>query len=432
MFSVEGQSQSVLDLMESEKINLANDESLKLLISANPILIDVKPAIEVIPNMARNIILTSGALMEWEKYTGGQRSAVIGGVIHEGLASTAEEAEKVILSGSVEVRGCQEFGCVGSLAGVTTATMPVLVVEDRNSGNRGYCTLFEGKATDRLNYGIYNDNVRENLMFLEKEIGPLLGDIIHQSGGIELRPIIQRALRMGDELHSRNTAATLLFTRELFPHLLSLERKGADKKSVDIFLDYLLHGDYFFLRASMAAAKATIDAIKYVPNSTLVSSMAFSSGEFAIKVAGLGDKWFRGPLPIRESCHLLEGFMEEDIEIMGGESIVLETAGLGGFAQAAAFPLQDYQGGTPQKMIENNLKMYEIVHGEHEYYRIPYLKYRGVPTGIDVRKVVSSGITPTLDIGIAGRGGGQIGAGSFKAPIEPFQKAFEALLSIKK
>ncbi|MEK3937453.1 DUF1116 domain-containing protein [Sporosarcina sp. FSL W7-1349] len=408
------------------EIDFANEQALEMICSANPILIDVQRAIDVVPGMTKNTILTSGPPTKWEDYTGGQRSAIIGGVIHEGLADSPTSAAAAIRSGEVLVLPCQDFDCVGSLAGIHTASMPVLVVEDEQSGSRAYCSLFEGKAPSRLNYGVYNNEVRENLIFLEQTIGPLLGEAVRLSGGIELRPIIRRALNMGDELHSRNTAATLLFTRELFPYLLAVDRSGENKKIIDEFLDYILSGDYFFLRASMAAAKASMARVKNIAKSTIVSTMVFSCKEFAIQVAGLGDKWFRGPLPHMESCHLFEGFSKSDIEFMGGESIILETYGLGGFSQAAAFPLQAYQGGTPESMIEKNLRMYDISASEHTYYKIPFLEFRGTPIGIDIRKVVESEITPTLDIGVAGKGGGQIGAGSFSAPIEPFQKALQA------
>lgn len=417
----------LLNVLADKEVEKANKRALALLSSANPILVDVKPAKEVVPGMTSNVILTSGPPMSWESYTGGQRQAVIGGVIYEGLADTPEGADAAIRKGDVQVLPCQDFECIGSLAGIHTASMPVLVVEDGNSGNRAYCTLFEGKTPARLNYGVYNRTVRENLRFLEKVIGPLLGQAIRKSGGIELRPIIRRALHMGDELHSRNTAATLLFTRELFPHLLALARDEADH--MDALLQYLLSSDYFFLRISMAAAKVTVDRIRKIPRSTVVSTMAFSCKEFGIRVAGLGDQWFRGPLPNLKHFQLFEGYSQEDIEFMGGESVVTETAGLGGFAQAASFPLQAYQGGSPQQMIQTNLDMYKITVGEHDHYKIPYLEYRGTPVGIDICKVLQSGITPAMDIGIAGRGGGQIGAGSAIAPLEPFQKAFESFLS---
>jgi hypothetical protein len=411
-------------ILNDDKIDFANNYAIELLCSADPVLIDVRPAIDVVAGMTQQTILTSGAPMPWGDYSGGQRDAIIGGVMFEGLAESPEAADAAIHSGDIQILPCQDFGCIGSLAGIHTASMPVLVVEDRASGKQAYCTLFEGEAPARLNYGVYNAQVQDNLRFLEQVIGPLLGQMIRRSGGIALRPIIKRALHMGDELHSRNTAATLLFTRHLFPQLLALERSGTE--GIDELLQYLLSGDYFFLRASMAAAKVTTDRIRDIPESTIVSTMTFSCQEFAIRVAGLGAEWFRGPLPHMESSHLFEGHTEEEIEFMGGESTITETSGLGGFAQAAAFPLQAYQGGTPQRMVETNLRMYEISMGEHMDYRIPYLEYRGTPVGIDIRKVVLSGITPAMDIGIAGRGGGQIGAGSFTAPIEPFQKALAA------
>jgi hypothetical protein len=410
--------------MIHQHIDENNAKAIETLLTAKPMLIDVLPAMDAIPGMTRHTILTSGAPMDWEKYTGGQRKAIIGGLMHERLANTAEEADEIIRSGTVKVLPCQSLGCVGSLAGVTTASMPVLVVRDAESGNQAYCSLFEGKVTARLNYGVYNEQVESNLRYLENVIGPLLSEAIRTAGGIELAPIIKRALHMGDELHSRNTAASILFNQQLFPSLLALERRGMAK--IDELADYILSGDYFFLRAAMACAKVTMDRIRGFSGSTIVSSMALSCREFSIQVAGLGEQWFRGPLPHLDSFGLFPGYTREDIEIMGGESVITETSGLGGFAQAAAFPLQSYQGGTPQQMIEKNLKMYLITVSEHPNFKIPFLQYRGVPFGIDIRKVVETGITPMMNIGLAGREGGQIGAGSFAAPIEPFKMALEA------
>jgi hypothetical protein len=120
---------------------------------------------------------------------------------------------------------------------------------------------------------------------------------------------------------------------------------------------------------------------------------------------------------------LFEGYARSDIEFMGGESTMNETVGLGAFAQAAAFPLQDYQGGSPERVVEANLRRYDIAVGEHPEYQIPYLRFRGVPIGIDVHRVTQRAVTPMLDIGVAGKKGGQIGAGSFSAPTECFSYA---------
>jgi Protein of unknown function (DUF1116) len=402
----------------------ANALTAERMCTAEPVLVDVRPGGEVVPGLTRNVILTSGAQLEWDQYRGGQRAAVIGGALFEGLASSEEEADAAIRAGEVLVRPCQPYGCAGSLAGVYTASMPVLVVENSAAGNRGFCNLFEGVSPHRLNYGVYNDEVRRSLLFLNDAVGPLLGEAVRALGGVPLGPLMRRAIHMGDELHSRNTAATLLFTRELVPALLDMH--AALPAEVMAVFNYLKSSDYFFLRLSMAAAKATADAAHGVEGSSVVTGMVFNCRDFAIRVSGLGDEWFRGPLPTKFGAKLFEGYGEDDIDFMGGESTLNETVGLGGFAQAAAFPLQDYQGGTPQRMVDANLAMYEITVAEHPEYRIPFLAFRGVPVGIDVHLVASSGVTPVLDIGIAGRNGGQIGAGSFRAPLEPFVAAAAA------
>jgi hypothetical protein len=402
----------------------ANREAVQRLIDAQPVLIDVAPAIEVVPGMTHDTVLTSGAPMPWEGYFGGQRDAVIGGAMYEGLARDPEDADAKLRDGRIKVGACSDYGCVGSLAGIYTASMPVFVVENATRGNRAFCNFFEGPSPKRLNYGIYDEEVRENLRIVQDLVAPVIGAAIRRSeGGIPLRPIIRSALNMGDELHSRNTAATLLFIKEMFPLLLDVaQERPADVRSTYAFMS---QGQYFFLRLSMASSKATADAARDVPGSSMVSAMCFSCREFAVRVSGLGDQWFTAPIPAVDA-KLFDGHTAEEIEYMGGESTINETVGLGGFAQAAAFPLQEYQGGSPEEMIAMNRAMYEITLAEHPELKIPYLRFRGVPVGIDVHKVVATGITPVMDIGVAGRGGGQIGAGVLRAPIGCFTSAARA------
>jgi Protein of unknown function (DUF1116) len=402
----------------------ANQIAVERMIGADPVLVDIRPAIDVVPGMTPDTILTSGAPMPWERYRGGQRSAVIGGALFEGLAGDPEDADRKLRDGRIRLDGCHDYGCVGSLAGIYTASMPVFVVENREHGNVAFCNSFEGASRKRLNYGVYDDEVRRSLLFLQDVAAPVLAEALRGAeGGIPLRPLIRRALNMGDELHSRNAAATLLFTRELLPHLLDVsDRRGAETRQT---VDFMVNNDYFFLRLSMAASKAAADAARDVEGSSVVSAMTFSCREFAIRVSGLGDQWFRSSLP-EIDAKLFDGYTRDDIEFMGGESIINETVGLGGFAQAAAFPLQDYQGGSPEGMIANTLKMYEITVAEHPTYRIPALSFRGTPTGIDIERVVETGIRPLMDIGVAGRSGGQIGAGLMTAPMGCFEAALAA------
>ena len=401
----------------------ANDLAFSRLGEADPVLVDIRPAIDVLPGMTPNMVLTSGPPMPWERYVGGQRDAVIGGALFEGLATDREDAVRKLERGEIVVDGCHDHGAVGSLAGIYTASMPVFAVENRARGNTGFCNMYEGTEPRRLNYGVYDEGVRSRLLFVQDTIAPVLAEAVRAAGGIPLKPIMRRALHMGDELHSRNTAASLLFTRELFPHLLRLDTamRGAVERTVAA----LTEDHYFFLRLSMAAAKCTADAAAGIEASSVVTAMAFNCNNFAIRVSGLGETWFAGPHASIDA-KLFEGHNEDEITWMGGESIIAETIGLGGFAQAAAFPLQNYQGGSAAAMVERNLALYAITVGENPDYRIPYLGYRGTPTGIDIHRVVETGILPVMDIGIAGRDGGQIGAGIVRAPIECFEAALAA------
>jgi hypothetical protein len=407
----------------------ANSVAVAKICEAEPVLVDVRPAVDAVPGMNSNTILTSGAPMNWHEYTGGQRRAVIYGALFEGLANDEDDADAKLTDGRIQLGICHDHGCVGSVAGIYTASMPVFVVENTSAGNFGFCNLYEGESRRRLNYGVYDDEVRDGLLLLSEVVAPVLKAAVLRSGGVPLKPLIRRALHMGDELHSRNSAATGLFLRALTPHLLELAFSGdVDSHALRTTVNFMDESDYFFLRLSMAAAKATADSARDVPGSSVVTAMTISCNDFAIRVSGLGDEWFRGPHATIEA-KLFDGFTEADNQWIGGESHITETVGLGGFAQAAAFALQAYQGGSPQRMAEMNEEMYGITVAEHPYFRIPYFKYRGTPVGIDVMKVVESGVVPVIDGGLAGKDGGQIGAGILKAPIECFIAAEKALIA---
>src|SRR4029077_11479917 len=156
----------------------ANAEAVKRLTSADPVLVDVQPLEQAVPGFDRATVLTSGAPLEWREYAVGQRARIIGGAMFERLARDAADAEAKLAAGEINVRSCGDYGCVGSLVGIFTASMPVLVVENRSAGNRACCNLFEGVSRYRLNYGVYNEEVGRNLQFLHDVICPVLGEAV--------------------------------------------------------------------------------------------------------------------------------------------------------------------------------------------------------------------------------------------------------------
>lgn len=398
----------------------ANDEAVRCLVAGEPVLQDVRPAIDVVPGMAANLILAAGPLLPFDDYFGPQRAAILHAAVHEGLAATPREAEEGFRSGDLHVGSTSDHACVGSSTGVHSASTPMLVVRNRLDGSTAYCGLYESRSRRLLSFGVYDESIRRRLHELSEVYGPTLSRALAVRGGVELMPLMARALRMGDELHSRNVAATSLLTRELTLPLFDLEDRDAARAT----LAYLQDTEAFFLRVSMAAAKSIGDAAHGVAGSSVVTGMSMSCREFAIRVSGLGDRWFRSATPPPVG-RFFDGYSASDVMWTGGESVMAETVGLGALAQACALGLQEYQGGSAASMIAANLAMYDITVGEHDHFRIPVLGFRGSPVGIDIFRVVRTGQTPGLDIGYAGDGTGLIGAGMARAPSEPFRAAVE-------
>ncbi len=402
----------------------ANELAFERLTGADPVLVGVQKAGEL-PGFQPNMLLTSGAPMPWSEYTGLQRKAILYGAMWEGLAGSVEEADRKIAAGEIVLATTHGFGCAGVHAGIYTASMSMFVVEERATGTRGYCHFFEGNAPRRLGFGFYGDDVIAQLRFVEDILAPTIGEVVRRSGGIALQPIASRAIHFGDELHARTVAGTLLLTRALLPALFDLarERESEVRKTVQ----FLETADHFFYRVWMAACKATTRAASGIEGSSLVTAMTFNSRQFAVQVSGLGDAWFVGPHPRLEARHVGGRFAVPDGNYTSGSDCMFsECVGLGAFASAAAFMLQGYQGVTPKQMVERSLSMYDITHGEHPVYKIPFLGDRGVPIGIDVFKVVETGILPVFEGIIVSPEGTLTGTGVARPPMECFERAVAA------
>ena len=154
--------------------------------------------------------------------------------------------------------------------------------------------------------------------------------------------------------------------------------------------------------------------------------MSRNGTDFGIQISGTGDEWFTGPADVPDAL-FFPGYTREDANPDIGDSSITETNGLGGFAIAASPAIVQFVGGTTEDAIRYTRQMYEITAAENTVYQIPYLDFRGTPTGIDVIKVIEKNVLPFIDTGVAHRepGIGQVGAGVLSAPLEPFKKAFE-------
>ena len=405
------------------KIEEANQEAVSRIQKARPELIDVAIAGEAVPGMKRNMILHAGPPVTWEKMCGPMKGAVIGGLILEGLARTRQEAEVLAASGDILFEPCHHHSSVGPMAGVVTWSMPVWVLENKTFGNRAYCTLNEGLGKV-LRYGAFSDEVLARLRWMAEDLGPALKKTLGRHGAIDMKSLIAQALQMGDEGHNRNRAGTSLFIREIAPDLVRLDES---REKIARILAFIHGNDHFFLNLSMPSCKCTVDAAASIEGSSVVTTMARNGTEFGIRISGLGDQWFTGPAGRVEGLYL-PGFSEKDAALDIGDSVITETAGIGGFAMAAAPAIVKFVGGSASDAIRYTRQMYEITVAENDTYQIPTLDFRGTPTGIDLLKVVETGILPAINTGIAHKepGIGMVGAGLVHPPENCFHDALEA------
>jgi hypothetical protein len=400
-------------------IEEANNKALELMRLSRPILVDIKCAKDILPKMKKNSIFHAGPPIEWNRMCGPMRGAIVGTMIFEGFATSWNDALELIRKGGIDFSSNHDHDAVGPMAGVISPSLPILVVKDRSNGKTCYARFVE----NRVQFGLFDQESVKVLRYWSEKLSPPLGKAIRKSKGIDLKPMMARALHMGDELHNRPAAGTLLFASTILPHLL----KVCSPNEVLEVTKYLSENDIFFLCMSMAACKAITKAAHGIQFSTIVTVMARNGTTFGIKVSGLGDEWFTGEANMIKGLYF-PGYSHEDANPDIGDSAITETAGIGAFALAGSPAILALIGGSAEDAIKYTYEMRKITNSLNDTFTLPIINFQGTATGIDIRKVMRTGITPVIDTAIAHRheGGGYIGAGLVRAPLDPFKNALHA------
>jgi hypothetical protein len=408
-----------MDKPIKNKIEEANKIATEKILKSRPLLLDIKPAIDVLPNMKKNSIFHAGPPIEWKRMCGPMKGAIVGTMIYEGLAENWTQAVKMIEYEEIEFSPNHDHDAVGPMAGVISPSMPVLVVKNDTYGNICYGRFVE----DRVQFGLFDMGAVETLKFWSETLAPSLGKAIRKSKGLDLKSIMAKALHMGDELHNRPAAGTLLFASVVMPYLIEV----VDRDNLVKTAKYFSENEIFFLCMSMAACKATMNAASEIEYSTLVTAMARNGTDFGIKVSALGNKWFVGPASVIDGVYF-PGYGSDDANLDMGDSAITETAGIGGFALADSPAILSLIGGSAEDAIKYTKQMRQITMTLNDMFSLPILDFEGTGTGIDLRKVLRTGILPVIDTAIAHKepGIGMIGAGLVRPPIDAFKKALHA------
>jgi len=408
-----------------ERIANANAEALRRMLAANPVLIDVRPAGQVIKGLGEKVLLHSGPPITWERMCGPMQGAMAGAIVFEGWAADLEGAAKLASSGGVQFHPNHHFDAVGPMTGITTRSMPVMIVENKAFGNRAYCMINEGLGKV-MRFGANDAEVIARLHWLADSFGPAFGAALRSAWGLELAPLISRGLAMGDEMHQRNVACSALTLRALAPHLA---RVGAAPEELSKILAFIAGNEQFFLNIGMVMGKSIMDPVRGIESSSVVTAMCRNGTDFGVRVSGTGDQWFTAPVEMPQGLYF-PGYSEKDANPDMGDSAIMETIGVGAFAMATAPSVVGFVGaGSVRDAYAFTSAMSEITLTRNPRWTMPPLDGQGVPTGIDVRRVVETGIQPAINTGIAHRkpGVGQVGAGVAHSPLACFEQGLVAL-----
>jgi succinyl-CoA synthetase alpha subunit len=410
-----------------EEINASNDKVIDRLKNSQPFLVDAKLAKEVIPelNTDEKVILHAGPPIKFGNMTGPMQGSVIGAMLFEEWATDEADAMRQLEAGEVTFIPCHHVGAVGPMGGITSANFPVFIVENKVDGTTGYCIMNEGIG-EVLRFGANSPAVIDRLRWMRDVLGPILGQALRtHEEGLNLNVMIARAIGMGDEFHQRNIAASLVFLKEITPSIVTLD---ADEKEKAEVIQFLADTDQFFLNIMMATGKSMVDYARKIEEGTVVTTMARNGENFGIRVSALGDEWFNGPVNTPNGLYFT-GYSAELANPDIGDSAITETVGVGGMAMIAAPGVTRFiglNGLEDAQRISEEMAQISITHNPN--WAIPNWDFQGATLGIDIRKVVETGITPIINTGIAHKdaGVGQIGAGTVRAPLEAFEKALVA------
>ena len=417
---------NALDKYE-DQIAESNEKVLDGFRNSQPFLVDNVPAHTVIPELDTDekVILHAGPPIKYENMTGPMQGAAAGAMIFEGWAKDDADARRQMEAGEVKFIPCHHVGAVGPMGGITTKNFPVFVVENKVDGTTGYCIMNEGIGAV-LRFGANGPDVIERLEWQRDVLGPVLGKALRSiEGGLNLDVMIARAITMGDEFHQRNIAGSLVFLKEVAPAITALDIDEKDKQDV---MQFLADTDQFFLNIMMAAGKSIVDHARKVEEGTVVTTMARNGENFGIRIAAFGDRWFTAPVNTPNGLYFT-GYDESMANPDIGDSAITETVGVGGLAMVAAPGVTRFIGaGGFEDAVRISNEMERICLDHNSTWTIPTWDFKGSLLGIDIRKVVDTGIEPIINTGIAHKeaGVGQIGAGTVTAPVQAFEKALIA------
>jgi hypothetical protein len=231
-------------------------------------------------------------------------------------------------------------------------------------------------------------------------------------------------MQMGDENHTRQTAADLLFEHQVLLEMAKID--DLPRQQIIDSMNYIVETPRFFHCFGQGASRAANLGNVGREYATTVTAVCGNGVRFGIKIAAMGDQWFEAEAPYMSGQYTSSKYTIDDQLPWIGDSCVVECAGMGGIAAAASPIVCNLRNMTLKEAIGQTREMEKICVTKNHNYPIPNMDFDFLPTGIDMMKVIRTGISPCIHGGMFNKEGGLIGAGMARVPMECFEKAFEA------
>ncbi|MBQ7183108.1 MAG: DUF1116 domain-containing protein [Clostridia bacterium] len=408
-----------------QRIAEANQRAAACLTENDPYWVDIRPAGECVEGLEDHMILHSGPPVDYEDMVMLHRRGMVSAMLFEGWAKDEKEAVEIIRSGEIKIDSALNHNTVGAGTGIITRSVAMNVIEDRRNHTTAATFPAEGPVYQGgfCGWGLYNEGIAENLRTMREVLFPPMREMLAKSGGIAIKPILAEGMQMGDENHTRQTAADLLFDKLVLPRLFELD---LPKDQILRTVRYIVETPRFFHCYGQGASRAAAVAADGIEYSTMVTALAGNGVEFGIKIASLPGQWFTTKAPMMKGRYTSAKFTEKDQLPWIGDSCVVEVAGMGGFAAAASPIVCNLRGMSLRESIDQSREMENICITRNPNYVVPNLDFDRLPVGIDIRLVLKTGVLPAIHGGMFNHEGGLIGAGMARVPMECFQKAMKA------
>ena len=408
-----------------QRIAEANRQAASCITENDPYWVDIRPAGKCVEGLEDHMILHSGPPIDYEDMVMLHKRGMVSAMLFEGWAKDEKEAVEIIRSGEIKIDSALNHNTVGAGTGIITKSVAMNVIEDRRNHTTAATFPAEGPVFQGgfCGWGLYNDGIAENLRYMREVLFPPMREMLAKNGGIAIKPILAEGMQMGDENHTRQTAADLLFDKQVLPQLFELD---LPKEQIMRTVRYIVETPRFFHCYGQGASRAAAIAADGIEYSTMVTAMAGNGVEFGIKIAALPGQWFTAPAPMMKGRYTSTKFTEKDQLPWIGDSCVVECAGMGGIAAAASPIVCNLRGMSLQESIAQSREMENICITRNPNYVIPNLDFDCLPAGVDIRLVLKTGICPAVHGGMFNYEGGLIGAGMARVPMGCFEKAMKA------